>query len=136
MRLEVAVAVIVNDRSEVLLTRRHPDRHQGGLWEFPGGKCEAGEAVGDALRRELQEELAITVEAHEPLLVVEHDYGDRQVRLDVHRVLAFAGTPVACEAQPMRWVPLARLSDYRFPVANAAIVERLLRDAGAAGAQD
>lgn len=134
--LRVAVAVIINERSEVLLTRRHAERHQGGLWEFPGGKCEPGEALGDALRRELHEELAITVESHEPLIVIEHDYGDRRVRLDVQRVLSFAGTPAPCEAQPMRWVPLARLPEYAFPAANAPIVERLLRDALQASAQD
>ena len=60
-RVHVAVGVIVNEQRQVLLTRRHNDAHQGGLWEFPGGKVEAGESVVDALARELAEELGISV---------------------------------------------------------------------------
>ncbi|MEE4109080.1 MAG: 8-oxo-dGTP diphosphatase MutT [Halieaceae bacterium] len=122
----VAVGVVLDSRGRVLLTRRRDDTHQGGLWEFPGGKVEAGESVADALRRELREELAIEVEAHEPLLVLEHDYGDRHVRLDVHCVMAFAGEPRPCEGQPMAWVARADLGSYAFPAANAPIVDRLV----------
>lgn len=125
LSVHVAVAVIVDDRRQVLLTQRHPDSHQGGLWEFPGGKLEADESLADALRRELQEELGIDVQSHQPLLVIEHDYGDKRVLLDVHRVDAFAGVPVAREGQPMRWVPVSELNEYAFPAANKPIVERL-----------
>ncbi|MFT7286356.1 MAG: 8-oxo-dGTP diphosphatase [Halieaceae bacterium] len=124
--LHVAVAVIINAQGEVLLTRRHPQSHQGGFWEFPGGKVEPGETVAEALRRELREELAIDISEHRALLEIVHDYGDRLVCLDVHRVIAFTGQPRPCEGQPMRWVPGADLRAYSFPAANEPIVERLL----------
>jgi 8-oxo-dGTP diphosphatase len=123
--VHVAVAVITNDKAEVLLTRRHSQSHQGGLWEFPGGKLEAGESLAEALRRELLEELDLDVQAHEPLLQIQHDYGDKQVLLDVHRVTAFSGQPRPCEGQPMCWVSSTALSDYEFPAANKPIVAAL-----------
>lgn len=124
--VHVAVAVIINDSAQVLLTRRHEHSHQGGLWEFPGGKLEPGESPGEALRRELLEELALEVQTHEPLLQIEHDYGDKQVLLDVHRVTAFSGQPRPCEGQPMSWVSCAALRDYEFPAANEPIVAALV----------
>ncbi len=125
-QITVAVGVVTNAHSEVLLTRRAKDVHQGGLWEFPGGKLESTESVMEALVRELREELAIEVCEAVPLIVIEHDYGDLRVCLDVQRVLRFSGVPVACEGQPMRWVPLRELRDYEFPAANEPIVAALL----------
>ena len=75
----VAVGILIDDAGRVLVTRRAPDAHQGGLWEFPGGKVEAGETLQEALARELREELGVLVEATEALMVLEHDYGDKQV---------------------------------------------------------
>ncbi|CAG0995784.1 partial ADP-ribose pyrophosphatase, partial [Gammaproteobacteria bacterium] len=77
--LHVAVGVIRNGSGEVLVARRHERLHQGGLWEFPGGKVEPGETVEDALRRELREELSIGVESARPLIKIAHDYGDKRV---------------------------------------------------------
>lgn len=124
--VHVAVAVIIDPTQRVLLTRRHPDSHQGGLWEFPGGKLEADEDLSAGLRRELQEELGIVVLSHQPLLIIDHDYGDKRVLLDVHRVDGFSGEPTPREGQPMRWVALPDLAEYAFPVANQPIVEKLL----------
>ena len=121
----VAVAVLVNARGEVLLTRRHRKQHQGGLWEFPGGKFEAGEDVDAALRRELREELGVEVEAHEALLSVTHDYPERRVQLHVRRVSAYRGAARPREGQPMRWVAVHELHRYTFPAANAPIVQRV-----------
>jgi 8-oxo-dGTP diphosphatase len=126
--VRVAVAVIVGGDGEILITRRHAHAHQGGLWEFPGGKFEADESIGEALQRELREEIGIRVRAHEPLLIIEHDYGDKHVVLDVHRVTGFEGEPAALEGQGMRWVRVDELSNYSFPAANARIVERLMDD--------
>ncbi|HAO87976.1 MAG TPA: hypothetical protein DCR00_03560, partial [Gammaproteobacteria bacterium] len=61
--IHVAVAVIKNPRQEVLVALRRPDSHQGGLWEFPGGKVEEGETVFTALQREIQEELDLSISA-------------------------------------------------------------------------
>lgn len=123
--VHVAVGVIVNAEGRILLTRRAASAHQGGLWEFPGGKVEAGESVQQALARELHEELGITVPQSESLLDVHHDYGDKAVWLDVHLVSAFEGEAQPQEGQPMAWVRLDELAGYDFPAANRPIVAAL-----------
>lgn len=125
-RVHVAVAVIV-DGSQVLLSKRHAEAHQGGKWEFPGGKVERDETVQIALIRELHEELGIQVEiaALEPLMVLEHDYVDKRVCLDVWWVGAFSGVPIGQEGQPVEWCHAQSLKQRSFPEANQAIVERV-----------
>lgn len=123
--VHVAVGVVLDNQGRVLISRRARDTHQGGLWEFPGGKVEPGESVSGALRRELAEELGIEIGRVEPWLRVPHDYGDKRVLLDVHRVHGFHGTARGLENQPIRWVPVAQLRDYAFPVANRPIMTAL-----------
>lgn len=124
--IHVAVGVIRSpDRRRILITRRARDSHQGGLWEFPGGKVEPGESVPAALRRELREELDITVGGSHPLRRVSHDYGDRRVVLDVHYVDDWRGEPRGMEGQPLRWVGVEDLDPADFPVANRAIIRAL-----------
>ncbi len=125
--VHVAVGVILDDSHRILLTRRAVDSHQGGLWEFPGGKVEAGESLDTALNRELLEELGITPGRTEALLEVHHDYGDKSVLLDVHVVWDFAGKPQSLEGQPMAWVEAADLGRYEFPAANLPIVEAVIK---------
>ena len=120
--VHVAVGVIVDDACNVLITRRAQDSHQGGLWEFPGGKVEEGESLHAALARELSEELGIAIGTTRPLLEVRHDYGDKAVLLDVHLVNGFTGTPRGLEQQPLEWVPAALLDQFSFPAANVPIV--------------
>lgn len=125
-RVGVAVGVIVDrQQRQVLVSRRAADSHQGGLWEFPGGKLETGETAPAALARELLEELAISITQIEPMLRIEHDYVDKQVLLDVWLVTAFSGEPSALEGQPLKWVAIEQLHQLAFPVANAAIVAAL-----------
>ena len=93
----VAVGILIDDAGRVLVTRRAPGAHQGGLWEFPGGKVEVEETLLEALARELREELGVRVETTEPFMVLEHDYGDKQVRLDVHRITRWSGEPRGLE---------------------------------------
>lgn len=121
--VHVAVGVVVNHDQRILITRRAEGAHQGGLWEFPGGKVERGETVSHALARELEEELGIEVGPTEPLLEVQHDYGDKSVLLDVHLVRQFRGTAIGLEGQPLRWVHAHQLPDYAFPAANVPIVD-------------
>lgn len=123
--IHVAVGVIVDDAGRVLIALRPEGVHQGGLWEFPGGKCEPGEGVEDALRRELHEELGITVLRQQPLCMIRHHYGDKEVLLDVHRVDRFTGDPVGREGQPIRWSNVASLDPTQFPAANRPIIKRL-----------
>ena len=122
-QVHVAVGVILDDRDRVLISRRADDAHQGGLWEFPGGKVEAGESLREALARELLEELDILVDDSEPLLEISHDYSDKSVLLDVHVVRGFRGQPRGLENQPLAWVSASQLSDYQFPAANVPIVD-------------
>ncbi|MFT0213221.1 Nudix family hydrolase [Pseudomonas sp. F1_0610] len=121
--LHVAVAVIRNAQQQVLLSFRAKKKHQGGLWEFPGGKVEQGETVTQALKRELEEELGISVQQSHPLIQVRHTYPELTVLLDVHEVTAFLGEPSGKEGQPIKWVEQQALTDYEFPAANAAIVQ-------------
>lgn len=121
--VHVAVGVVVNRDREILIARRHASQHQGGLWEFPGGKVSPGENVRQALARELQEEVNITVRECAGLMKISHDYGDKQVLLDVWYVGVFAGEAVGCEGQPVKWVSARELDDYNFPAANSDIVE-------------
>lgn len=124
-QLHVAAGAIVNARGEVLLSLRPEHVHQGGLWEFPGGKVEAGESVRQALARELFEELGIRVAAARPLIRVPHDYPDKRVLLDVWAVTGFEGTPHGREGQPVEWVAVAALGERAFPEANRPIVAAL-----------
>lgn len=121
-RVHVAAAVIRDREQRILIARRADSQHQGGLWEFPGGKLEAGEAVQAALARELREELGIEVLAARPLIQVAHDYPDKQVLLDVWEVSDFSGQPHGAEGQPLAWVSARQLSGYDFPEANRPIV--------------
>ena len=93
------------------------------MWEFPGGKVEHGESLEQALSRELHEELGITIGSPEPLIEVRHDYGDKQVLLDVHLVRSFAGEARGLEGQPLDWVAAQDLGNYDFPAANVPIVD-------------
>lgn len=125
--IRVAAGAIINRAGEVLIARRPDHLHQGGLWEFPGGKVEAGETVVAALARELHEELGITLvpSAIRPLIRIPHAYPDRVVLLDVWRVEAFTGQPHGREGQPICWVLPDALPRYAFPAANLPIVTAL-----------
>ncbi|HAN26377.1 MAG TPA: 8-oxo-dGTP diphosphatase MutT [Haliea salexigens] len=120
--VHVAVGVLLDEQGNILISRRASAAHQGGLWEFPGGKVEPGESVERALARELREELGIGFAASQPLLLVPFNYGDKAVLLDVHLVTELAGEARGLEGQPLRWVSADELSRYEFPAANTPIV--------------
>jgi 8-oxo-dGTP diphosphatase len=131
-RIHVVAAVIVSaDQQQIFISRRADHLHQGGFWEFPGGKVEADESPESALARELFEELDIRVEVAQPYMQVEHDYTDRQVFLDIWQVDSFTGTARGKEGQECRWVSLQELlieqpeCIFHFPAANQPILERL-----------
>jgi 8-oxo-dGTP diphosphatase len=123
--VHVAVGVIVREQ-QYFLTKRLDSAHQGGKWEFPGGKVEKGETVAQALHRELQEEIAIDTLSCYPLIEISHDYGDKKVLLDVYVVDNFQQEPIAQECQQSGWFSLEELVNLDFPKANAAIIEKLL----------
>ncbi|HSO78893.1 MAG TPA: NUDIX domain-containing protein, partial [Chromatiaceae bacterium] len=101
--IHVVAGAIQDCQGRVLVARRPLGAHQGGLWEFPGGKLEPGELPLQGLARELEEEVGIRVQATRPLIRLPHDYGDRRLVLEVHRVTAYAGEPIGREGQPLSW---------------------------------
>ena len=130
--VHVAVGVIVGECGQrFFLTKRHKEAHQGGKWEFPGGKLEEGETVAQALARELKEEVAIEVLSCQPLINIEHLYvdekGSKKVFLNVFLVDNFLNEPQAQEGQQQGWFELNELATLDFPKANDEIVEKLLQ---------
>lgn len=121
--VHVAVGVILDSDNNILIARRAPEAHQGGLWEFPGGKVEPGETVIEALARELREELDIVIGRTSALMEIRHSYKDKVVLLDVHLVWDFSNKARAAENQPLQWVAAQELSHFQFPAANVPIIE-------------
>lgn len=123
--VEVAAAIVRDPEGRVLLSQRPAHKHQGGCWEFPGGKLEAGEPVHRALARELDEELGLRVTQCRPFMTIEHQYPELSVRLFFREVTAFAGEPLGCEGQPVAWFRSHELSQLDFPAANRPVVTAL-----------
>ncbi|MBL1320490.1 MAG: 8-oxo-dGTP diphosphatase MutT [Methylophaga sp.] len=123
--VHVAVAVIVNSEKDILLALRQAHQHQGGLWEFPGGKIEESESVYDALVREIDEEIGLTITSAHALIKISHDYGDKSVLLDVWWVDRFCGEPQSRERQQLRWCTVAALREDDFPAANVEIINAI-----------
>lgn len=133
--IHVAVGVIISTNAEqptqYFLTKRLADAHQGGKWEFPGGKVEQDESVAQALARELKEEINIDVLSCQPLMVVNHSYSqengtDKNVCLDIFIVDNYIGEPSAQEGQGEGWFSLDELQQLDFPIANEAIISELV----------
>lgn len=124
-KIWVAAAVIENIRGEILIAKRLCHLHQGGKWEFPGGKVEVNESALDALVRELAEEVNLAVNSAEPLMKLEHDYGDKIVILEIWQVRDFDGEARGLEGQEVRWIKKSDLTNFDFPAANEPIVAAL-----------
>lgn len=121
----IGVAVIWNDRGEILIDRRRPNGLLGGLWEFPGGKIEPGETVKDCIKREILEEIGIAIEVGEHLITIDHVYTHLHVTLSVHQCRYLTGIPQAIECDEIRWVTLAEIDKFAFPEANEQIIKAL-----------
>jgi mutator protein MutT len=126
--IEVVAAVIEREGS-FLLTRRQAGVHLEGMWEFPGGKIDAGESHAAALRRELREELDVDVDVHGLVFRTSHEYDDRSVALYFYDC-SLKGTPTPLLGQEMRWVPRGELAALGFPPADAELIT-LLTTSGA-----
>ena len=126
-RIQVAVAVVIDELRRVLITRRSMQNTHGGFWEFPGGKLQDGESGLDALIRELKEEVSIEVSAANYLGEIQHTYDDRFISLLIYHVYQYKGEAVCCEDQMgLRWVEVDSLYEYQFPAANSKIIELLV----------
>jgi 8-oxo-dGTP diphosphatase len=120
----VVLAAVIVRGDRVLLARRPDHVHLGGRWEFPGGKCEPGESHEACLRRELDEELGVRAVIGREILVTEHAYPDRVVRLHF-RWCRIDGDPVGRLGQELRWAGRDDLSSLEFPEADREIVGHL-----------
>lgn len=123
--IHVVAAALVDLRGRILIAKRPEQVHQGGRWEFPGGKLEPGETLAVALARELNEELGIRVSSSRPLIRVHHDYDDRHLLLDVHRVTGYTGDPHGREGQPIAWLHPDAMDPAAFPAADRPIISAL-----------
>ncbi len=103
---DVAVGVLIDPQGRFLLTSRPPGKVYAGYWEFPGGKVEAGESVADALRRELQEEIGVTVGTVQPWRDKCVDYPHALVRLHFCQVFDWVGELQMREGQQFSWQSL------------------------------
>lgn len=117
------LAAVIRAGNQVLIARRPDHVHQGGLWEFPGGKKEDLESREAALKRELIEEIGIEPSEYRPLIQIPYEYTDKSVLLDVWEVSSWHGSPHGKEGQPIQWVPIDGLREYQFPQANLAIIK-------------
>lgn len=122
---QIGVAVIWNDRGQILIDRRKPDGLLGGLWEFPGGKVEGEETIAACIHREIREELGIEITVGDLLIVVDHTYSHFRVTLNVHHCHHLSGEPQAIECDEIRWVTLGELDQFPFPKANLQIIQAL-----------
>jgi len=120
------LAAIVERGGKLLVTRRLENTHLAGYWEFPGGKCDPHETHEACLARELEEELGVRAVIGEEMLVTEHEYPERRVRLHF-RVCTIEGEPQPRLGQEIRWVARSELKTLHFPEADRELIEVLTR---------
>ena len=129
MRLLLVVAVALVDADDrVLLARRPEGKAMAGLWEFPGGKVEAGERPEAALIRELAEELGLTVAEPclSPLTFASHPYPDFHLLMPLYVCRRWQGLAMAREGQTLKWVRPRDMRDYPMPPADAPLIPPLI----------
>jgi 8-oxo-dGTP diphosphatase len=122
--LLVAAAALVDADGRVLICQRPEGKQLAGLWEFPGGKVEAGETPEACLIRELEEELgiAVTHACLAPFVFASHSYENFHLLMPLYLVRRWEGQPVAHEHKALAWVKPNRLTDYPMPPADAPLV--------------
>lgn len=123
----VAACALMDADNRVLLAQRPQGKPMAGLWEFPGGKVEAGETPEETLVRELQEELGTAVEAGHltPLVFASHAYEDFHLLMPLYICREFHGGPEPREGQALQWVAGRNLADYPMPAADIPLIPTL-----------
>ena len=126
--LLVAACALVDADGRVLIAQRPQGKQLAGLWEFPGGKVEAGETPEECLVRELREELGVEtkIPCLAPLTFASHSYDDFHLLMPLYVCRRFSGIPRPIEVQALKWVRPARLRDYPMPPADAPLIPFLI----------
>jgi mutator protein MutT len=122
--IEVSAALIFHN-GKLLITKRHADAHLGGLWEFPGGKREAGEAFEECLVREIREELGAEISVGELFGEIHHAYPEKSVQLKFFICKLLRGEPQPLDCAAVKWVAKTELANFQFPAADAQLLEKL-----------
>lgn len=123
----VAACALIDRDNRILLAQRPPGKSMAGLWEFPGGKFEAGETPEQTLVRELHEELGIITKPDclAPLTFASHAYDDFHLLMPLYICRKFEGIPMPREGQTLKWVRAKDLRDYPMPEADLPLISPL-----------
>ena len=124
--IEVSAALIFRD-GKLLITQRHAGAHLGGLWEFPGGKREAGETFEQCLIREIREELGVEISVGKLFAELSHTYPEKSVRLKFFICKIISGEPQPLDCAAVKWTSRAGLARHEFPAADAQLIKKLDR---------
>lgn len=125
VHFDVAAGVLCDSSGRFLIAERLGDGPFHGLWEFPGGKIDAGETAPQALSRELAEELGIEVTACSSFMNLRHEYDDRIVTIEFFIVSGWNCQPIGREGQELRWVTAESLQSHELLPANQPVVAAL-----------
>ncbi|MEG2137087.1 MAG: (deoxy)nucleoside triphosphate pyrophosphohydrolase [Oscillospiraceae bacterium] len=122
------VAALIRDKNKFMICQRPAHKARGLLWEFVGGKVEPGESKAQALIRECQEELAVTVSVGDVFMDVTHEYPDLTVHLTLFNAVIAAGIPQMLEHNDIRWITVEEIPQYDFCPADEVILRRLIEN--------
>ena len=125
-KLQIAVGIIRNPEGAIFITQRAADAHMANKQEFPGGKIESAETPEQALIRELQEEVGITVTTFSLFDKLEYQFPDRHITLWFFLVESWEGEPWGKEGQPGQWMARQALDPAAFPPANEPVIRKLI----------
>lgn len=123
----VVAAAIIQHEEKFLLTRRKPHSHLAGIWEFPGGKKEAGETLETCLRREIKEELGVEISAPQHFDSLRYQYPEKEVELYFFTCFITYGHPQAIDCAEIAWVHKHELISYEFPAADMPIIKKIIQ---------
>ncbi len=126
--VHVVGAIIENEKNEIFCALRSPEMTLGNYWEFPGGKIEAGEIPEQALKREIQEEFACTIQVGAKVEDTIYEYEKVIVRLETYKAKLVDGQPTALEHAATKWVKRDELTKLNFAPADVPAVEKITKE--------
>ena len=124
-KIDVAAGILIDKNNRVLITQRNKGKLLKEFWEFPGGKLNIGENPKIALKRELEEELGISVISYEPFMQLEHCYYNQAVNINFFLVHKWLGSIVGLDGQNIQWVKISRLPKKKLLEADIPIIKAL-----------